>query len=260
MNIIRVALAIGLAVTCTAVRAATYDLASDWSDSTNPNGPWAYGLFNGTTFSAFPLHVPSYINVGPAAFTASQPAWTSCAGTGNNGCPQGLAKSIGVPVNAIDFPAGRVGGHTPVTGWLAVQWTAPASGTVDISGDTWMWEDVGRSLITTVMFDGQQLFSPVVIPTQASGNNSSTPLTFAQAASSAGVLPSVLQNISVHAGDTITWIAAKAPGSVEWFAGVDMTLVLHPVPEPATLSTLLLGLALLTAFWQGRRVANRPRA
>lgn len=260
MKMIKLAVALGLLAVGVAAQAATFNLASDWSDSSNPNGTWAYGVLTGTSFSTFTTHVPNYINVGPPAFTAPQPAWTSCIDTGNNGCPQGLAKSTGVAAAGKDFPIGRVGGHTPLTGWLAVQWTAPSAGSVSISGDAWTWQDIGRTLVTTVLFDGVQLFSPVAIPTQASGTTSASPFTFSQAAISAAGSPSALQNINVRAGDTITWIAAEATGSTEWFVGVDMTAVLTPVPEARTLSMFVSGLALIAFLSLLRKATSRSES
>jgi hypothetical protein len=223
-------------------QAVTYDAASDWSDSTNPNGPWAYGTLSAGSFHAFAVHVSTYINVGPPAFSSPQPAWTDCANTGNNGCPEGFARSIGVALT--DFPAGRIGGHTPVGGTLALQWTAPASGTIDVVGGTWMWADFGRTLMMTVLFNGVPLFAPAVIPTQAAGTNSNATFSFAQAAATNA---NALLGLAVHAGDTVTWAVTQVPGSVEWVAGVDMTVSFAPVPEIPSPWLVLCGLPLVMA-------------
>lgn len=235
----------------TSSRAATYDIAADWSDVSNPNDAWAYGfLSNVGAFTSFPLHVPSYINVGPPGFSGQQPAWTRCANTGNNGCPEGLARSTGIAL--LDFPLGRVGGHTPLTGWLAVQWTAPSDGVIDIWGDTWMFADFqGRRLVTSLLLNGAPIFESILIPTQAQGTSSASPYTFAQAVTDSGGSPSALLGIAIHGGDTLTWAATKAPNSVEWFAGIDMTVNFSPVPEASTFSMVAIGL--LVVLWTARR-------
>jgi hypothetical protein len=235
---------------------ATYDLADDWSDASNPAGPWTYGTRSGSgIFAAFALHVPSYINVGPSAFVAPQPAWTHCANTGNNGCPEGLAQSIGVAIAGVDFPSGRVGGHTPVAGALAVQWTAPSSGVVDISGGTWMWLDFeGRRLVHSLYLNGVSIFESVLIPTYLSGTTSANPLSFTQSVIAVGGTADALRGIAISAGDTITWATQELPGSVEWVAGIDLTISL--VPEPASGALGLVGLLTLSA-WRAKDIRRR---
>jgi MYXO-CTERM domain-containing protein len=252
----RRAAAVAALVLAGQAHAVVFDLAADWSDSVNPNGTWSYGRMNGASFAPFALHVPAYINVGPSGFSAPQPAWTRCANTGNNGCPEGLAKSIGVAVPVLDFPLGKVGGHTPVGGALAVQWTAPSDGVVDITGATWMWADFqGRRLQTSLLMNGVALFGASLIPTQAQGVNSATPYSFAQAAIDSGHSASDLLGISVHSGDVFTWTAVQLPNSVEWFVGIDMTVKLTTaVPEADSFAMAALGLLVVggAAAWRRR--------
>lgn len=250
-----------LAILPLCASAVSYDLAADWSDANNPNGTWTYGLLNGgATTSPFGMHVANYINVGPPAFTSPQPAWTRCANTGNNGCPEGLAKSLGVAVAPLDFPIGRVGGHTPVSGALSVTWAAPADGTIDVSGGTWMWADyAGRREVTSLFLNGVALFSSVLIPTWGSGATSSSPYTFDQAITDFGGSAASLQGIHVSTGDTLTWAAAEAPGSVEWVVGIDMTVVLSPVPESSTVALLFVGaIVVLGAARRSRALRLNP--
>jgi hypothetical protein len=218
----------------------TYDLAADWSDASNPSGAWSYGIRSASgAFAAFPLHVNNYINVGPPAFTGNQPAWTDTTQTGSNGTPEGLAKSVGNSL--FDFPAGRVGGHTPVSSnYLAAQWTAPQAGTVNVSGDVWLWRNLGRTEGVSVFVNGAPLFSDVPIPFQT-GTNSGHPFLLSDAAVAAGGTASELLNIPVKAGDTVTLAARRL--TTEDFVGMDFTIRLTPtaVPEPGSLT--LAGLA-----------------
>src|SRR5262245_27216710 len=68
---------------------AVYDLAADWSDTSNPNPPWVYGTQSATgVFTPFPLHTNDYVNFGLPAFSGDQPAWANQVITGNNGSPK----------------------------------------------------------------------------------------------------------------------------------------------------------------------------
>jgi hypothetical protein len=212
-----------------------YDLASDWSDSTNPNGVWQYGTLSPSlVFTPFPIHVNNYINVGPPAFTGDQPAWTDTVNTGNNGSPQGLAKSVGNSL--FDFPAGSVGGHTPASSdYLAVQWTAPAAGTIDLSGSVWMWRDLGRHEALSLFANDNALISGVPIPIRSDGVNSSNPFTLAQAIVAGGGGAGSLLDIPVTSGETIILAARRI--DTEDFVGMNFTInfTAASVPEPSTL-------------------------
>jgi hypothetical protein len=185
-------------------------------------------------FTPFPIHVDDYINVGPPAFTGDQPAWTDTVNTGNNGTPQGLAKSVGDSL--FDFPAGSVGGHTPASSdYLAVQWTAPGAGTIDLSGGVWMWRDLGRQEALSLFVNATALFSAVPIPTRPDGVNSGNPFTLAQAIVAGGGGAGSLLDIPVTAGETVILAARRI--DVEDFVGMNFTINFTgaSVPEPSTL-------------------------
>lgn len=180
-------------------KAQTFNLAADWSDIVNPNGTWSYGLLSSGNFTPFALHTNTYVNVGAPAFTGNQPAWTRTVNTGNNGTPEGMAKSIGI--SNIDFPSERVGGHTPASSnYLAVRWTAPAAGTVDITGGVWMWRDLGRVEGVSLFVKGNSLFNDVAIPSRTTGITSSNTFTLADAIIAGGGSASSLSNVSVNQG------------------------------------------------------------
>ena len=228
-----------------------YDLASDWSDTNNPNGVWQYGTMSPSlVFTPFAIHVNDYVNVGPPAFTGDQPAWTDTLNTGNNGTPQGLAKSVGNSL--FDFPAGLVGGHTPASSdYLAVQWTAPAAGTIDLSGSVWMWRDLGRHEALSLFVGGNALISGVPIPVRSDGVTSSNPFTLAQAIVAGGGSAGSLLDISVTAGETVILAARRI--DVEDFVGMNFTVNFTgaSVPEPSALVLMSVGTA-FGAIWLSR--------
>jgi len=219
-------------------------LASDWSDSNNPNGVWQYGTLSPSlVFTAFRIHVNDYVNVGPPAFTGDQPAWTDTVNTGNNGSPQGLAKSIGISL--FDFPTGSVGGHTPASSdYLAALWTAPSAGTIDISGGSWMWRDLGRHEALSLFVDDSALISGVPIPVRSDGVNSSNPFTLAQAIVAGGGSAGSLSDIAVTSGETVILAARRI--DAEDFVGMNFTIDFTPasVPEPSALVLMSVAMAL----------------
>jgi hypothetical protein len=212
-----------------------YDLASDWSDSTNPNGVWQYGTMSPSLgFTPFPIHVNDYINVGSPAFTGNQPAWTDTVDTGSNGSPQGLAKSVGNSL--FDFPSGLVGGHTPASSdYLAVKWTATAAGTIDLSGSVWMWRDLGRHEALSLFVNNSALIGGVAIPVRSTGVNSSNPFTLAQAIVAGGGGAGSLLDIPVTSGETVILAARRI--DAEDFVGMNFTInfTAASVPEPSSL-------------------------
>ena len=136
--------------------------------------------------------------------------------------------------------AGNVGGHTQNNSsiFLAAQWTAPSSGKVDISGDVWMYRNIGRNDTVSIFDNGIALFSDVLIPDYPVANSAS-PFLLSAAANA----PGDLLNISVNAGDQLTLAIRKTPNSPYGDeVGMAYHLKLTPrnsVPEPGTYSLLL---------------------
>ena len=232
-------LLLGLA---SSANADVYDVAADWSDISNPNGVWAYGILNSSTylFTPFDIHTNTYINVGPPLFTGNQPAWTDVQNTGDNGTPEGLAKSLGIAQPGLDFPLGRVGGHTPKSSnYLAIEWTAPQAGTLSITGGLWIWASsyaaggvtYGRMEEASLYHNGSALFSDVNIPYPPTYTSANT-FSLANAITAGGGNTSSLQNISVHEGDTI--ILAARRENEEWVVGFDETITFTPAAEAIT--------------------------
>lgn len=130
------------------VNAAVYDLSSDWSNSSNPNGPWSYN--QGSTPLPF---VPNF-NFGGTGWVSScnQPAWAPSNATGDY-LPAFLKVDACVTTTEnTEYPlanvmAGDVWVHTvdgsngnPSLGAANVLFTLPASGgagSYTISGSLW---------------------------------------------------------------------------------------------------------------------------
>lgn len=91
-----------------------YDLANDWSNTSNPNGPWSY---NGGS-NPLPLEL-SWDPSNVASFTGIQPAWayapqpSDLQAKNGNQVPFWL-KSVGN--SQFDMPAGKVIVHSYDTG------------------------------------------------------------------------------------------------------------------------------------------------
>src|SRR4029079_14552480 len=164
--------------------AQTYDLRVDWSDTSNPNGVWAYR--QGT----------SPLPAGTWSFDFSaQPAWT-----GANGAP--LPVWLRAQSNAgLDVQVGDIVTHTTdqssggSNGASNVTWTSPAGGTIDISGGVWMIRDIGRSDAWFLRLNGTLLSTGSLF----SGDTFNRANQFNLDAGSGGSL----NNISVNAGDVL---------------------------------------------------------
>ena len=104
------------------LRAIPYNLAADWSDTSNPNGVWSY-LVNG----AVP---PSGIRGGDV-FGVPTPIW----GTSSF---EGWSRSNGSEGFPHDWIAGDVFGHTLNNGDpVQIRWTSPTAWFIDVAGAVW---------------------------------------------------------------------------------------------------------------------------
>ena len=106
-----------LAPSAWAADVITFDVLADWSDTSNPNGAWSYEL-RGTLASSQ--------TTGATWGNGSFEGWSRVTTT---------ERSPGEG----DWTAGDVLGHSPATmgETIAIAWTSPAYGTVDITGGIW---------------------------------------------------------------------------------------------------------------------------
>lgn len=226
-----VCLALMAALTSPPAGAETWNLAADWSDTTNPGSVWRYGVISSDlqNFDAlFETHTSNY--AGGADFPGGpNPGWYHSAPDWGN--HEGLAKSVGT--SAWDFPAGRVGGHART----GVVWTAPRSATVNISGGLWMWRDIGRTVNITLAVRGQLPLRNVPIPPRSAGVTSAAPYSLDRAVADSGGNPNALRNVSVNAGDKICLRLENpaAPGNND-FAGMDLVITENAAPPPGDLN------------------------
>jgi hypothetical protein len=140
---------LGVMSICTAASAATtFSLSGDWSNTTNPNGPWSYN--QGST--PLPL-VSAWTAAGAALVGCNQPAWAPSNNAGDflpalmnaNSC---TAKFFGTdPHNGLaNVVAGDIVVHTvdsangnPSLGVADFHFTLPAGdpGRYQITGSVW---------------------------------------------------------------------------------------------------------------------------
>lgn len=175
-----------------ATNAATqvYDLNTQWSDTDNPNGPWSYRQGNN--------------------LLQSGSANTGCAG----GCPP-IPAWVGFSSQIYKFD----GGDVVVQPAANILWTAPITGTIDISGA--VWDDPfcgGGSYFWALSHNGNSLSGG-----QLTCGEYFIESPFYFSLGSGG--SSVLQNIPVAAGDQV--VLEIGNGSFTAL-GVNFTITLTP--------------------------------
>ncbi|MBI2843357.1 MAG: chitobiase/beta-hexosaminidase C-terminal domain-containing protein [Armatimonadetes bacterium] len=214
--VVLVAASIAMLVSMVPAQAlGAWDLATDWSDESNPAGDWTYGWIDPAgAWTTFPDHIPVWQWAG-------QPAW------GGNGYAYGvpaMAKSTGVAPGAFDVPAGRVFGHTPTMtgtndGWfLAARWTAPSDMSIDISGGVWVAyrDSLPREENVSLFINGVAVVNDVLIPVDA---NSGSPY-------AVGV-----QGVAIQGGQTVMLAARHVAGNYGTHVGMDLTITEVPPSE-----------------------------
>lgn len=214
------------------------DLQTDWSTTNNPNGPWTYR----EGANALPAVASWQSTLG--GWNTAQPGWARSE-NGNNRLPFWF-KSNGSENFTHDWLAGDVVVHSTDTingvgnGLANVTWTSTISGFINISGNTWIGRDIGRSVTWSLWKNGTQLTSGIV----ASGDafDRANPFLFANGSGGAAAISS----IAVLPGDTLMYQVLSNNGAAGEFTGVNFTITAAAVPEPGTIilsgaTTLLLG-------------------
>lgn len=217
-----VAAVVLLPLCSTALIAQTWDLKSDWSNSSNPNGAWSYwaGLALGT------LSTRGSDSFGPPG---PPPIWTNAS----HGNYFGWSQSNGSEAFTTDLQPGDIYGHTDpgVNGELGVRWTSSLTGTVRVSGGTWMLRDIGRSNDWALSLNGG---ASIVSGRTFSGDpwDRSNPDVFSF-------------DVFVNPGDYIQFSLSNCCDAD--YNGVNMSVRhdLGVVPEPSTASFVMLGLLAL---------------
>jgi hypothetical protein len=203
---------------------SVFDLASDWSDASNPNGVWQY-RHAGT---AITNHWPDW-DTNSEFFVSPQQAWADV--------PNGFGRipswfqSVTTSIDpTYDVPIGRVATHTtdPYSGddeaLSNVLWTSPVDGVATISGDTWQArKSLGRSNTWALFHNDVNLTGGML--TSDDPFNSSNPFLFENGSGGADVL-----TFPVAVGDTIKFEAARLYSIYGDFVGVDLTITVTDGP------------------------------
>jgi hypothetical protein len=124
-----------------------FDLAANWSDSGNPNGPWSYNIALGAPLidHLADNHPTHHI------FASTQPAYApgivTATACNNPGHIASFLTSVSTSNNGQDdFPSGHVYMHgddpynSPTAyeySIVGITWTSPTGGTATISGGLW---------------------------------------------------------------------------------------------------------------------------
>lgn len=215
---------------CGPLQAAVYDLATDWSDTANPNGVWALWKSPGKLFT---IRQTDYFADGSnqVAWADDQigppepdgryhvPAWMKATGTWSLVTP-GTIVMHGVDPNV-----------TPGLSYSSVTWTSPSDGTISIEGGVWHG-GLNRPQIWSIRKNGTTLSSGEFNYTDP--YTQANPFDFASGSGGAGAL-----NQFVSTGDVIELVIGPKSGTVGTFVG--LTFAIELVPEPASLCLLSLG-------------------
>jgi len=214
----------------------TYDLRNDWG-TTNPNGPWTF--LQGTTLLPYQSACDAYVYNCPNT-DPYLPLWARIPASAASNEP--YYEPGDIFTHSVDSYNG-----IPSLGESTLQWTAPAAGTIDISGDLWFAHGtccLDRSNDFFLSLNGTLLTSGTIA---GSGPYfRPDPLSFS------------FTGDHVNAGDTLTLVFRRSAnedlnaGSED---GVNLTVTettaASQVPEPSSL--VLLGTGLITTFGLLRR-------
>ncbi|MCI0332937.1 MAG: PEP-CTERM sorting domain-containing protein [Planctomycetes bacterium] len=212
--------------------AITYNLSADWSTSSNPNGAWSYRQ-GGTPL---PFFQSNWAGTGQDGWTTtptgiSPPAWLKTSS------PFGNAQPGDVFVHSSNF-------NDPLAN---VTWTSPQSGVISIAGQAWdVQHNLGRDDEWSLALNAGEIAHRVSVVGVAKnsaaadfGNN----LNLGQS----------LSGLAVNAGDIVTYSVHQTQNNFGHFSGVELTIELIPIPEPAALSLLLAAGLILSGTARRRR-------
>jgi PEP-CTERM motif-containing protein len=209
-----------------------FDAVTDFSASTNPNGPWSY-LFSGSLFTTRACPLAPGIE-----------CWWNGGSIPNSPT---ISKNVtGVPIRengSVVLPPGELN-MDPEADPVTVRWTAPDAGSWTITG----------------FFSGLDAVSPAHAA-EVILNSSST--LFATTIDSPGEASHFTFTLTLNAGDLIDFNVNPANDGFFLGTGFDATISngpAAPTPEPASWGLLSLGLASLAAVLFRLRSNSRTQS
>jgi hypothetical protein len=206
------------------------NVLADWSETSNPSGPWSYRA--GTELLP---HVDA-LEPQMGSWTYPQPAWAE-VGEGNGRIPTFL-RSNGTETFVRDYEKCDLVVHTQDdasgtgNGQATLTWTATADGIVSIDGAVWQARDIGRSnnwslLKNDVVLTGGSLASGDIY-------SRSSPFFFRDGSGGA----EAITDIEVEAGDTLNLLLVRTSQAGD-FVGVRMRVLCGSLPETTTTTSTL---------------------
>ncbi|MCL4220140.1 MAG: hypothetical protein KJZ65_02100 [Phycisphaerales bacterium] len=219
---------IAVASCASAASASIYNLQSDWSELSNPFGPW--GLREGLNYLP---HVDAWQRV-LGGWSTFQPGWARSEDA-NTRLPF-FFKSNGSETFGHDWSEGEVVVHTTDpgngvgSGHANVIFTVQQTGTLSVTGGLWIGRDIGRSMNWEVFLNGTILTGGFL----ASGDaySSANPFEFNQGYGGTNALT----NLSVTAGDVLELRFTTQTNAGD-FVVIDMTV--ENIPAPGAVAGLL---------------------
>lgn len=200
-------------LTIPCVNAQTYDLKTDWSDVSNPNGVWSY-LVDGVAPSASIRGSDTFGPPGPPVI------W----GAGHIGWSQSNGSQSGY----LDDEIGDIYGHEEIAAPISITWTSPSADTVHAFGGLWAMRE-GRSNDWSIVLNGVTLqASGVVADGDPFDRNNPNPFDF---------------TTFVNPGDVLELTISPTSGQLSGdYVGANFTV--EVIPEPSGTWLVAAGLML----------------
>jgi len=203
--------------------AVIYDLKSQWSETQNPNGVWSY--------MAGDSYLPGCSNWSDSYGT--QFAWV--AGTDWSGhVPAWFqAKTNYWWTSVGDIVCHTTAPYSTYQGSARAVWTSPVDSQIVIDGSVWLARPTNppRSTYWYLDLNGSQVSSGYLY---YDGNLYDDLLDGSGGASALSTY--------VHVGDTVALRLVRGGNGLEDYVGVNFTI--ETIPEPATVTIMLLGATL----------------
>ncbi len=247
------ALVVGLVATvCATCPAGTvWNLADDWSNVSNPNGPWTLTSHR----SAYPNGDPYESNIADwdpdssNIFGSEQSAWADGAYPQQGHAPMWFKRECDTTI--LDVPIGVVGAHTPTSSIFSVDWTSTINGTADVSGTVWhalrSGAHLNRYAVWWILHNGDKI---------AEGNvNNTHTLSSPNDLLDGAIDPDGLRGILIEEGDVIS-LAFFSPQTHGVFVGLEFEVEATAVPLPPA---ALAGFGLLGLLGVVRRLRRRKK-